>query len=437
MDCLPMGQGYRMDHCEDAMPGTSPFHAARGSTLGHRAAEGWPTHIVWQPGGVSPCSRPEAGIVIRSATSGAQIDREAAVLDFAANDYLGLRNHPRIRAAASRGIETYGVGSGGVRDVAIGLPAVHELEERLASFKRVAGARMLQSGYAANISTIPLLVGPEDTVILDHNNHPSSRDGALLSGATVLEYRHADVDALADAVRGARRATGARLLIATDGVFGMDGDIAPLPDIVSVARSFDATVLVDDAHGSGVLGGGRGTVAHFGLTGSVAVQVGTASKAFGVVGGYVATTSNEILDSLAGARTLTHSTALPGHLALACIAALDIIEDEPERIERLWANRHRLAGGLQDAGLDIGCSATPIIPIVCGTPEIATSLGQRLRADGVLASVLVPPKVLPEQARLRLIATATLSSADIDRAVALIAAAAREVGLNVSARPRP
>jgi glycine C-acetyltransferase len=350
-------------------------------------------------------------------------------LDFAANDYLGLRNDPRIREAAIRGIERYGVGSGGIRDVAIGQAAVEALELRLAAFKGLAGARMLQSGYAANLSVIPLLAGADDAVILDRGNHPSSRDGARLSGAWVTEYRHADPKALESAVREARAAGAARLVIVTDGVFGMDGDIAPLPDIVRIAKAHGALVMVDDAHGSGVLGAGRGTVAHFGLTASVDVQVGTASKAFGVIGGYVATDSLEVLEALSGARALTHSTALPAHLADACLVALDIIDAEPERVARLWDNRHRLARGLQQAGLDIGASATPIVPVIVGAPQIAMRLGERLRADGLLASVLVPPKVGAAQSRLRLIATAAHSSADIDLAVGLIAAAGRAAGL--------
>ena len=356
-------------------------------------------------------------------------DRLSAPLDFSANDYLGLRADPRIRAAAIRGIETYGVGSGGVRDVAVGMAVVHELEARLAAFKGVGGARMVQSGYAANVGVVPLLAGPGDVVILDQNNHQSSKDGAALSRAAVVEFPHADVDALERAARRARATGAKRLLIITDGVFGVDGDIAPLADIVAVAQTFDATVMVDDAHGSGVLGAGRGTVHGLGLTALVAVQVGTASKAFGVVGGYVATSSLETLDALATARPVAYSTALPPHLAAACLAALDIIEAEPERIERLWENRHRLARGLQRAGLDIGRSATPIIPVIAGNPATAVDLGRRLRADGLQASVLVPPKVDAGQARLRLIATAAHSRTDIDRAVSLIAAAGHDVGL--------
>jgi glycine C-acetyltransferase len=368
-------------------------------------------------------------IATRSVTTDAATDRTSATLDFAANDYLGLRNHPRIRQAAIQGIERYGVGSGGIRDVAIGLASIEALEQRLASFKGLAGARMFQSGYAANIGVIPLLAGPGDAVILDRNTHPSSRDGARLSGASVAEYRHADPAALEEAVRDAAEAGSTRVVIVTDGVFGMDGDIAPLPDIVRIAKANGALVLVDDAHGSGVLGAGRGTAAHFGLTDSVDVQVGTASKAFGVIGGYVATDSREILEALAGARTVTHSTALPAHLADACLVALEIIEAEPERVARLWDNRHRLARGLQHAGLDIGSSATPIVPVIAGLPEVAMRLGERLRADGLLASVLVPPKVGADQSRLRLIATAAHAPADIDLAVRLIAAAGREARL--------
>jgi glycine C-acetyltransferase len=353
-------------------------------------------------------------------------------LDFSANDYLGLRNDPRVRAAAVRGIEEFGVGSGGVRDVAVGTSTVQDLECRLARFKAVRDVRVVQSGYAANLGIVPLLVGEGDTVILDRGNHQSSKDGARLSGATVAFYRHADLLDLARELEKAARAHARRIVVITDGVFGTGGDIAPLPDIVGLAERHGATVLVDDAHGSGVLGKGSGTVAHFGLTDRIAVQVGTASKAMGVVGGYIAAQADEVIAKLGDARTVVNSTALPPHLAMACIAALDIIESEPERIDRLWSNRRRLADGLVSAGLDIGGSQTPIVPVITGDPGIATSLGERIRERGVQAAVLVPPKVAREDSRLRLIATAAHSTAGIDQAVAVIADAARRSGLRLA-----
>lgn len=348
------------------------------------------------------------------------------MVDLSSNDYLGLRNDPRVRAAAILGIERYGVGSGGAREVAVGMGVVHELEARLARYKGVPNVRMAQSGYAANIGIVPALVGPGDAVILDRQAHRSSADGALLSGATVTTYPHADVAALAVAVRSAA-AHARKVLIVTDGVFGLSGDVAPLPAIVEIAERSGALVMVDDAHGSGVLGHGRGTVAHFGLVERVGVQVGTASKAMGVLGGYVAMFSDEIAERFETSRTVTHSTALPPHLAAACLASLDIMETEPERNDRLWANRRRLAEGLVAAGIDIGPSETPIVPVIVRDPVRAIALGKKIRALGVLGGVLVPPKVTSDEARLRLIATAGHSPADIDFAVSVIVGATRSI----------
>jgi len=363
-----------------------------------------------------------------------QISRDAArsrvvegpVVDLSSNDYLGLRNDPRVRAAAIRAIERYGVGSGGAREVAAGMGVVHELESRLARYKGVPNVRMAQSGYAANIGIVPALVGPGDVVILDRQAHRSSADGARLSGADVATYPHADVAALANALRSAA-ADARKVLIVTDGVFGLSGDVAPLPAIVEIAEQSGALVMVDDAHGSGVLGHGRGTVAHFGLVERVGVQVGTASKAMGVLGGYVAMFSDEIAERFEASRTVTHSTALPPHLAAACLASLDIMETEPERNERLWTNRRRLAEGLTSAGIDIGPSETPIVPVIVGDPARAIALGKKIRSHGVLAGILVPPKVAPDEARLRLIATAAHSPADIDFAVSIIVGATRSI----------
>ena len=364
--------------------------------------------------------------VSRDAARSPLAEGPSVAVDLSSNDYLGLRNDPRVRAAAIRGIERYGVGSGGAREVAVGMGVVYELEARLARYKGVPNVRMAQSGYAANIGVVPALVGPGDAVILDCQAHRSSADGALLSGATVSTYPHADVAALAEAVTAAA-ARSRKVLIVTDGVFGLSGDIAPLPAIVEIAERSGALVMVDDAHGSGVLGHGRGTVVHFGLVERVGVQVGTASKAMGVLGGYVAMFSDDVAERFAESRPVTHSTALPPHLAAACLASLDIMEMEPERNERLWANRRRLAEGLTAAGIDIGPSETPIVPVILRDPTRAIALGKQIRAKGLVASVLVPPKVAPAEARLRLIATAAHSPADIDRAVSIIVGALRSI----------
>jgi glycine C-acetyltransferase len=369
------------------------------------------------------------GIIASVAGRKGSVERVVSGLDFSTNDYLGLRNDPRVRAAAISGIEEFGVGSGGAREVAAGTALIRELERRIVLFKGTRGAWMVQSGYVANMGVVPVLVGPGDFVFLDRQNHQSTKDGALLSGASVVVYAHADAGALARELKKSAPSAPSRTLIITDGVFGLTGDIAPLREIVEAADRYGAMVMVDDAHGSGVLGRGRGTVAHLGLTERVAVQVGTASKAMGVLGGYVTVMSEEILERFADARPMTHSTALPAHLAAACLAALDIIETEPERIDRLWANRERFATGLVGAGLDIGLSQTPIVPIAAGTPATALELGRRLRSRGVLASVHVPPKVQPEQSRLRFTVTTDHTVANIDLAVSLIAETARDLGI--------
>jgi glycine C-acetyltransferase len=373
--------------------------------------------------------------VARDAARSPIADEPSAAVDLSSNDYLGLRNDPRVRAAAIRGIERYGVGSGGAREVAVGLGVVRELEERLARYKGVPTVRMVQSGYAANLDVIPAIAGPGDVVILDREVHRSSADGAVLSGAAVVRYAHADMRSLEEAVSTARARGLHKVIIVTDGVFGLSGAIAPLPEIVAIAERYGAEVLVDDAHGSGVLGHGRGTVAHFGLEGRIGVQVGTASKAMGVLGGYVAMFSDEVVARFADSRTMTHSTALPPHLAAACLASLDIIESEPERNDRLWMNRRRLAEGLASAGIDIGPSQTPIVPVIVRDAALTIALGARIRAAGVLASILVPPKVAPEQSRLRLIATSAHTLVEMDLAVSIIAEASRSLALQSSHHP--
>jgi len=373
--------------------------------------------------------------VVRDAARSPVGNESSTVVDLASNDYLGLRNDPRVRAAAIRGIERYGVGSGGAREVAVGMGVVRELEERLARYKGVPTVRVVQSGYVANLDVMPALAGVGDVVILDREVHRSSADGAVLSGATVVRYAHADMQLLEEAVSTARARGLHKVIIVTDGVFGLSGDIAPLPEIVAIAERHGADVVVDDAHGSGVLGHGRGTVAHFGLEGRIGVQVGTASKAMGVLGGYVAMFSDEVVARFAESRTMTHSTALPPHLAAACLASLDIIESEPERNDRLWANRRRLADGLVSAGIDIGPSETPIVPVIVRNAARTIALGARIRAAGVLASILVPPKVAPEESRLRLIATSAHAPAEIDLAVSIIADASRSLALQPSRLP--
>lgn len=325
-------------------------------------------------------------------------------------------------AAALRALELHGVGAGGGRGVAAGTEVHAELERRLAAFKGTAAARVYQSGYAANTGVIPLLAGAGDAVILDERNHQSSRDGATLSGAQVHTYAHADVTALERvlaSVAGAAR----RMLIVTDGVFGVDGDVAPLGAIVAAAERFGARVLVDDAHGTGVLGDGHGTVAAAGLQTAIAVQVGTLSKALGSLGGFVATSDGELIARWSSARPEVYSSALPAHLAAAALTALDILEREPERVAALWRNRQALEAGLRRAGADLAPSASAILSLKAGAAARAIALGERLRASGLRASVVLPPRVAEGAARLRFLSSAAHSADDVDRAVAGVAAA--------------
>lgn len=350
-------------------------------------------------------------------------------LELSSNDYLGLRNDRRLVRASIKALEEHGVGSGGVRSVAVGSAAFAEFEARLAEFKLFDRALMVQSGYMANLAAIPSLVGPGDSVWLDRDNHQSSKDGAVLSGATVKFFDHRDSDGLRKSLRQSIRPRRRRVLVVTDGVFSAGGDVAPLPAIVGAAEACGAMVMVDDAHGAGVLGpGGRGSVHHFGLDGRVDVQVGTASKAFGAVGGYVLG-SAAFIARLAKARPILYSTALPPHIAAACTEALRIIQAEPERREALWRNRDRLATGLARQGLDIGLSETPIIPVSAPTPRAALDAAAQLRVLGVKVSALIPPRVGRDGARLRMTVNSSLSDVDIDRAIELIAECARDNGL--------
>jgi glycine C-acetyltransferase len=293
------------------------------------------------------------------------------VLNFCSNNYLGLANHPRLVEAAKKAIDMYGVGPGAVRTIS-GTNDLHiELEQKLASFKGADAAITFQSGFTANLATIPAFVGKEDVIFSDRLNHASIIDGCRLSGAKIVAYEHNDPDALEDAIKE-HASNFRRALIVTDGVFSMDGDIAPLPALAEVAKKYDILLMVDDAHGEGVLGkGGRGIVDHFGLHGQVDIEVGTMSKAFGVVGGMVAGSKSIIEWLRQRGRPFLFSSAVTAPDAAACLAAVDLLEESTELVDKLWANAKYFKAEMKKLGFDTGVSETPITPVMLGEAPLA------------------------------------------------------------------
>jgi glycine C-acetyltransferase len=359
------------------------------------------------------------------------------VISLSSNDYLGLTHHPRLREAAIAAVRDFGVGSGAVRTIA-GTMTVHEaLESDLAEFKHTAAVLTFQSGFSANTGVIPTVTGESDLIVSDALNHASIIDGMRLSKAPRKVFPHKDVAALGEILREAAergRDGGAgpyrSILVVTDGVFSMDGDIAPLPGIVEAAERHGAAVFVDDAHASGVLGkAGRGTVSHFGLEGRVQIQVGTLSKAVGVLGGYVA--GSEALRDLLiqRARPFLFSTSHPPAVAAACREAIRVMQDEPWLIERLWASTKRFKAELVRLGFDTGRSETPITPIIVGDPDLANRFSNRLFDEGVFATSVVFPTVALDQSRLRTIVTAALTDEHLDRALETFARVGAELGI--------
>jgi glycine C-acetyltransferase len=369
------------------------------------------------------------GLRVLGSAQGPEVEVDGRrVVSLSSNDYLGLTQHPRLRAAALAAVAEYGVGSGAVRTIA-GTLTMHEaLEAELAEFKGVPAVLTFQSGFTANTGLIPTITGEGDLIVSDSLNHASIIDGIRLSKAARKVYPHADVAALADVLHEA--AGRYRLvLVVTDGVFSMDGDIAPLPGIVDAAEATGAAVLVDDAHGSGVLGrDGRGTVDHFGLTGRVHIQVGTLSKAVGALGGYVAgpVALREILTQRA--RPFLFSTSHPPAVVAACREALHVMQDEPELGERLWANTRRFKAELGRLGFDTGRSETPITPVLMGDPATAMRFSDRLLDEGVFAQPVVFPTVALDQARIRTIVTAAHTDDQLDRALTAFATVGKELG---------
>jgi glycine C-acetyltransferase len=359
------------------------------------------------------------------------------VLSFSSNDYLGLTHHPRLREAALRAVRDYGAGSGAVRTIA-GTMSLHEqLEAELAEFKGVEATLTFQSGFTANTGVIPTITGDADLIVSDALNHASIIDGMRLSKAPRRIYPHKDVTALREILREAaeqgRPDTGEPyrlILVVTDGVFSMDGDIAPLPGIVEAAEAYGAAVFVDDAHASGVLGrNGRGTTDHFDLHGRVDIQVGTLSKAVGVLGGYVAGPASlrELLTQRA--RPFLFSTSHPPAVAAACLEAVHVFLEEPELFERLWANTRRFKGELARLGFDTGVSETPITPVIVGDAATAIRFSDRLFEEGVFATSVVYPTVALDAARLRTIVTAAHTDEHLERALAAFDRVGRELGV--------
>ena len=341
------------------------------------------------------------------------------------NDYLGLAGHPALKQAARAALEQHPFGSGASRLVSGTDPLHRHLEERIAAFKRTDAALLFNSGYAANTGIIPTVAAAGDVILSDSLNHASIIDGCRLSKARTQVYRHKDVGHVEDLLR--KNVHARRTLIVTDGVFSMDGDIAPLPELVTLAEQYGALLMVDDAHATGVLGtGGRGTVEHFGLEGRVQIQMGTFGKALGSFGAYVAGDQGLIDFLVNKARSFIFSTALPPAICAASIAALDIVEQTPALREQLWENRDQFVQGLSAHGIDSGGSETSIIPVIIGDPGLTLKASSALLNAGVFATAIRPPTVAENAARIRTTVTALHTQADIDFAVNCFAALKRE-----------
>jgi glycine C-acetyltransferase len=352
------------------------------------------------------------------------------VINLASNNYLGLAAHPRLKEAAASAAMQYGAGSGAVRTIAGTMTLHKELEGRFAEFKGAEAALMFQAGFTANSGTVAAILSKEDVIVSDQLNHASIIDGARLSKAEIKVFPHKDA-AAADQLLTESKAPGRRQLLITDGVFSMDGDIAPLPDLIEVAEKHEAIMMIDDAHASGVLGtGGKGTVSHFGLDPArVDVQVGTLSKAIGVLGGFIAGPAHLIEWLVNRGRPFLFSTSAPPAVAAACIAALDVIRDEPERIERLWTNTTFFKKGLHDLGFDTGASETPITPVIAGEETTAVELSRLLWDEGVFTPAIVYPTVPKGRSRVRTIVTADHTEEDLSEALVAFETAGRRLSL--------
>lgn len=351
------------------------------------------------------------------------------VITLSSNNYLGLTVHPRLRQAAIEAIERYGVGSGAVRTIAGTMTLHNELEEKLARFKHTEASLTMQSGYATNLGVISALMQENDLIVSDELNHASIIDGIRLCKAPRKIFRHKDMADLRRVLEESKGVAGKTLII-TDGVFSMDGDIAPLPAIVELAEEYGAAVMVDDAHASGVLGkNGRGSVSHFGLDGRVALQIGTLSKGIGALGGYVAC-SQDMKDYLLNrARPVLFSTSHPPSVVATCIAALDILENDNSLVEKLWENTSFFKKGLEGLGFNTGRSETPITPVIVGEGSRAVQLSTRLFEEGVFAQAIVYPTVAADKCRVRTIVTALHTNDELSKALDTFERVGKELGI--------
>ena len=350
------------------------------------------------------------------------------VVNLSSNNYLGLTTNPRLVERALDAIREYGAGSGSVRTIA-GTMSLHmELERRLAEFKGTEAAVVFQSGFTANAGTVQSILSKDDVVVSDELNHASIIDGCRLSRATIKVFPHKDVDAARRILKELPR--GQRTLVITDGVFSMDGDLGALPALASLAEEHGAIMMVDDAHASGVFGrNGRGTIDHFGLHGRIDIQVGTLSKAIGALGGYVAGSRTLIEFLHHRARPFLFSTSHPPSVAATCLAALDVLEQEPEIIERLWTNTRFFKAGLAALGFNTGASESPITPVIAGQGELAMKLSDRLFEEGVFAQGIGYPTVAKDRARVRTIVTATHTQEQLQFALDAFKKVGTELGL--------
>jgi glycine C-acetyltransferase len=352
-----------------------------------------------------------------------------SVLNFCSNNYLGLANHPRIVQAAREAVEKFGVGPAAVRSIAGTMDLHLELEKRLAAFKGVESSITFQSGFTANLATIPALVGKEDAIVSDELNHASIIDGSRLSGARILRYAHCDMVDLERVLRE-NRDLYPKVLVITDGVFSMDGDVAPLDEIYGISQKYNAILMVDDAHGEGVLGkGGRGIVDHFGLHGKVDVEVGTLSKAFGVVGGVVAGNPLVVEWLRQRGRPFLFSSAMTVPDVAACLAAVDILEESTELVDRLWENTRYFKAEVKGLGFDTGKSVTPITPVMLGEAPLAQQFSRELFEGGVFAMALGFPTVPRGKARIRVMISASHTRQDLDRGLEVFASVGRKLGV--------
>lgn len=351
------------------------------------------------------------------------------VLNFCSNNYLGLANHPRIVKAAREAVEKYGVGPAAVRTIA-GTMSLHvELDKRLAAFKGVEAAISFQSGFTANMGTIPALVGKEDVIFSDELNHASIIDGCRLSRAKIIRYAHCDAEDLEVQLK-THRSQYRRALVVTDGVFSMDGDVAPLDKIYEKTKQYEAILMVDDAHGEGVLGkGGRGIVDHFNLHGKVDVEIGTLSKAFGVVGGVVAGNPLVVEWLHQRGRPFLFSSAMTVPDVAACLAALDILEESTELVDKLWDNTRYFKQEMRNLGFDTGQSVTPITPIMLGEAPLAQQFSRDLFDAGVFAMAIGYPTVPRGKARIRVMISAAHEKEDLDKGLEAFANVGRKLGV--------